>query len=253
MFANAPTAVVRAELTKIRTVRSTTVPLLIALALSIGTGVLNGASARSAIDRHSPALRPDFNPLDAGFVGVQFGQLALIAFAVLLICTEYSSGMIRTSLAATPDRGLFYLSKIIATTTVALLTAVPTTLLTFLASQKALGPHGIGLTHPEAPRAITCACLYLTLISLFSLGVATTVRSTPLTLSLLLTHVLALTPAANAIPALHPAARYLPDHAGTEAMKATPSLPPTTALLILTTWTTASLLTGYLTLRTRDT
>ncbi|MGW4898366.1 ABC transporter permease [Kitasatospora sp. NPDC004240] len=252
MSSNAPVAVVRAELTKIRTVRSTLVPLLLALVVSVGTGVLNGASARSAIDRGSGLLRPDFDPVDAGFVGVQFGQLALIAFAVLLICAEYGSGMIRASLAAVPDRGLFYLSKITAAAAVALLVAVPTVFLAFLASQAALGPYGVGLGRPGALRAVLGACLYLTLMCLFALGVATVLRGTALALSLLFAFVFVLSPVANTVPALRTAARYLPDHAGAEVMKADPGLSPGTGLLVLAAWTAAALLAGYLTLRGRD-
>ncbi|MEW2490467.1 ABC transporter permease [Streptomyces sp. NPDC048411] len=252
MSANAPTAVVRAELTKIGTVRSTLVPLVIAVVVSVGIGVLNGASARSAIDKKSNLLRSDFNPVDAGFVGVQFGQLALIAFAVLLVCTEYGSGMIRTSLAAVPERGLFYLAKITAAATVALLVSVPTAFLAFLASQRALGPHGVELSHPGAVRAVLGACLYLTLMCLFSVGVATMLRSTALALSLLFAFVFVLSPVANAIPALRTAARYLPDHAGAEVMKADPGISPATGLLVLAAWTTVALLAGYLTLRSRD-
>ncbi|MFF2751293.1 ABC transporter permease [Kitasatospora sp. NPDC058048] len=252
MPSNAATAVVRAELTKIGTVRSTLVPLVVALLVSVGIGVLNGASARSAIDRRSSLLRPDFDPLDAGFVGVQCGQLALIAFAVLMVCAEYGSGMIRTSLAAVPDRGLFYLSRITAATVVALLVAVPTAFLSFLASQAALGPHGIGLSRPGALRAVLGACLYLTLMCLFSIGVATVLRRTALTLTLLFAFVFVLSPVANAVPVLRSAARYLPDHAGAEVMKADPGLGPATGLLILAAWTAAALLAGWLALRSRD-
>ncbi|MFJ9697003.1 ABC transporter permease [Kitasatospora sp. NPDC101183] len=243
-------AVVRAELTKIWTVRSTLAALGIAVVGSIGVGVLGSASARSAIDRKSAMLRPDFNPLDAGFVGVQVGQLALIAFAVLLVCGEYGSGMIRTSLAAVPDRGLFYLAKVAAAGAVAVVVAVPTAFVSFLASQRALGPYGVGLGSPGALRAVVGACFYLTLMCLFSVGVATVLRSTALALSLLFAFVLS--PVANIVPALRSAARYLPDHAGAEVMKAHPSLSPATGLLILAAWAAAALLGGYLVLRGRD-
>ncbi|MFD8478101.1 ABC transporter permease [Kitasatospora sp. NPDC059673] len=252
MSSNALTAVVRAELTKIRTVRSTLLPLVLVPVVSVGIGVLSCASARSAIDRKSRLLRPDFNPLDAGFVGVQIGQLTLIAFAVLLVCAEYGSGMIRTSLAAVPDRGLFHLSRITAAGGVALLVAVPTVFLSFLASQTALGPYGVELSRPGALRAAVGACLYLTLMCLFSVGVATLLRSTALALTLLYALVLVLPPVANAVPGLRTAARYLPDQAGTELMKADPTLAPGWALLVLAAWTAAALLAGHLTLRGRD-
>ncbi|MBD0670745.1 ABC transporter permease [Streptomyces sp. CBMA156] len=252
MFANSPTAVFRAELTKIGTVRSTLVPLAAALVTSVGIGVVNGASARSAIDRGSHLLRSDFDPLDAGFVGVQFGQLALIAFAVLLIGGEYGSGMVRTSLTAVPSRGLFHLAKTAAAATVALVVALPTVLLAFLASQAALGPHGVEMSRPGVLGAVLGASLYLILMCLFSLGIATVLRSTGPALSLLFAFVFVLSPVADSVPALHAAARYLPDRAGAEVMKANPGLSPATGLLILAAWAAAALLAGYVTLRRRD-
>ncbi|MET8700447.1 ABC transporter permease [Kitasatospora sp. NPDC004723] len=253
MSSNAATAVVQAELTKIRTVRSTVVPLLITPVVSIGIGILNGASARSAIDSGNDPLLADFDPVEAGFVGIEMGQLAMISFAVLLVCTEYGSGMIRTSLAAVPHRGLFYLSKIVAAAAVALLVAVPTALLSFFAAQAALGPHGIGLSHPGALRAVLGACLYLTLMCLFALGLAMMLRSTALALSLSFTFVFVLSPVASVIPALRTVARYLPEHAGAQAMKGDPALSPVTALLVVAAWAAAALLAGHLTLRSRDT
>ncbi|MFF3074568.1 hypothetical protein [Kitasatospora sp. NPDC057936] len=87
---------------------------------------------------------------------------------------------------------------------------------------------------------------------LFSLGIATMLRSTALSLSLLFALVFVLSPVANTIPALRTLARYLPDHAGAEVMKADPALSPGTGLLVLAVWTTTALLAGYLTLRSRD-
>ncbi|MGW2253229.1 hypothetical protein ACWCXH_23975 [Kitasatospora sp. NPDC001660] len=134
----------------------------------------------------------------------------------------------------------------------ALLVAVPTAFLTFLASQTALGPHGVELSHPGALRAVLGACLHLTLMCLFSLGIATMLRSTALSLSLLFAFTFVLSPVANTIPALRTAACYLPDHAGAEVMKADPGPSPGTGLLVLAAWATAALLAGYLTLRGRD-
>ncbi|MGW7447716.1 hypothetical protein [Kitasatospora sp. NPDC054795] len=77
-------------------------------------------------------------------------------------------------------------------------------------------------------------------------------RRTALTLTPLFAFVFVLPPVADAVPVLRSAARYLPDHAGAEVMKADPGLDPATGLLILAAWTAAALLAGWLALRSRD-
>jgi ABC-2 type transport system permease protein len=256
MFGNAPWAVLTAEWTKIRSVWSTVAALALVLLVSAGIGGLSGASARSAIDRGSPLLRPDFDPVNAGFVGVQLGQLCLVAFGVLLICGEYGSGTIRASLAAVPRRGLLYTGKIAAGAAVAFAFSCVTVIATFLATQLALGPYGVALTHGDALRAVLGAPLYLTLMCLLAFGVGTMLRGTALSLTVLFAFIFVLSPAANRISGLREVARYLPDHAGSQVMtvgaQADPVFGPWAGLLVLLGWTAAVLAGGYFVLHRRD-
>jgi ABC-type transport system involved in multi-copper enzyme maturation permease subunit len=249
-------AVVRAEWTKFRSLRSTVVTLALLVVVTVVLGVVDGASVGAAIDRHSPLVRPGFDPVNAGSVGVQYGQLALVAFAVLLVCGEYSSGTIRASLTAVPRRGLFYAGKLAAAASAAFLPAVIASFAGFLATQAALGRHGVSLGHGAALRATVGTVLYLLLICLFAMGLATLLRSSVLALSILFSVLLVVSPAANGIPALRPVARYLPDHAGTLVMKvgaeADSSLGPWAGLLVLAAWTAAAVAGGYVALRVRD-
>ncbi|WP_171172140.1 ABC transporter permease [Streptomyces sp. I05A-00742] len=253
---NAPAAVLWAELTKVRTLRSTAAALVLSLLVSVGIAVVDGLSVRHAIDAGSDQVRPDFDPVNAGFVGVQFAQLGVLAFGVLLISGEYGSGMIRASLAAVPRRGLFYGGKIGAAVTVVLPLAVVMAFAGFLTSQGALGPYGVSLTEGAALRAVMGACLYLTLMCLLAVGTATMLRGTALSLGVLFSLVFVLSPVANAVPGLREVARYLPDHAGSQVMtvgsQADPVLGPWTGLLVLVCWTAAALTGGHLLLRRRD-
>jgi ABC-type transport system involved in multi-copper enzyme maturation permease subunit len=254
MLSNAPVAVLTAEWTKIRSLRSTLITLGLVFVISVGIGVLNGTSVRAAIERGSDQVRPDFDPVNSGFIGLSFGQLCLVAFGVLLVCGEYGSGTIRGSLAAVPRRGLLYTGKIVVGAAIALVLTYLTAVVAFLATQQALGPHGVSLG--EAARPVLGAPLYLTLVCLFAIGVGTLLRSTALSLTVLFSLIFVLSPVANSVSALRDVARYLPDHAGSQIMRvgvqADPVLGPWTGLLVLAAWTAAALLGGYVVLRKRD-
>src|SRR5215475_3705008 len=96
-----------AELTKLRTVRSTFWTLLLTFAISAGLAYLFGRTFRGIKD-------PDFDPLFATFYSLTLGQMALVVFGVTAVASEYSSGSIRSSLAAMPQRGRFAIAKITA-------------------------------------------------------------------------------------------------------------------------------------------
>ncbi|MGC9437470.1 hypothetical protein [Streptomyces sp. WG5] len=104
-------AAVRAEFTKLLGIRGTLAALLLFAPFSLLIAALGGWSAKGAIESDSPGLRPDFTPQQAGLDGVLYGQLALIVFGVLIVSSEYTSGMMRVSLLAVPRRGRLYAAK----------------------------------------------------------------------------------------------------------------------------------------------
>ncbi|MEV1070278.1 ABC transporter permease [Streptomyces sp. NPDC050263] len=256
MTANSPTAVVRSEWTKARTVRSTSWTLLLTFVTSVGIGVTNCLSVKKAIAEDSPLVRPDFHPANSGFVGVAVGQLVLVVFAALLVSGEHSGGMLRTSLLAVPRRGLLYGAKL---TVGALLTfgvSVVTVLIAFLASERALGSIGVPLDSPGVPRALVGAVVDLTLIWIFSAGVAVMLRSPVTSLSVLIPlHFILPTFMLN-VPGLKTIAYYLPTQAGAQLMQVArqgdSTLSAGTGLAVLLAWTTAAVIGGHIALRSRD-
>ncbi|BDM69812.1 ABC transporter [Streptomyces nigrescens] len=249
-------AVLASEWTKIRTVRSTTWNLALTFVLSAGLGTLVALSLRANIDR-----AVNFDPAFAGLYSLTLGQLGLVVFGVLLVGSEYSSGTIRTSLAAVPRRGVFFSGKVLAGALVALVVAAATVIVTFVVAQTALGPYRTTMGADGVPARLGGACVYLTLICVFSMGVATMLRSSAVSLGILLPLLFLGSQGLGNVPALKSVLQYLPDQAGLVLMHLTGpqddprfghGYGPWGALMILLAWTAASLLGGYLTLCRRD-
>jgi ABC-type transport system involved in multi-copper enzyme maturation permease subunit len=254
-------AVLAAEWTKLRTLRSTGWTLGLTLLLSVGLAVLIGVTFRTTFATLPRQQQEHFDPLFATFYGLTLSQLPLVVYAVLVVTGEYRSGTIRASLAAVPRRGRFYAGKLVAATLPVVALAVVTVPVMFLAAQAALGPHRTSLGAPGVPQAVAGACLYLPLIALFAMGVAAMLRSSVGALALLLPLLFLGSQGLGNIPKARAVTQYLPDQAAMVVMHlaSPPSDPrfgrdygPWTGMAILAVWTAAALLGGYLVLRRRD-
>lgn len=237
-------AAIRAEFTKLRGVRGTYTALLLFVPFSVFIAALGGWSAKGAIDSGSPGLRADFTPGQAGLDGILYGQLTLIVFGVLMFSSEYVSGMMRVSLLAVPRRGRLYAAKMAVTAGAAVTVAVPVTVVGYLVTQLALGPHGAPIDASGVPRALIGAVVYLTLMSLFAAGAAAVARSAVVPLAILLPMVLAGSQILSVLGATKEVARYFPDRAGAQMLTIN-STNAYTGFVVLLLWTAAALAAGY--------
>ncbi|MEV6314703.1 ABC transporter permease [Streptomyces sp. NPDC051776] len=113
------------EWTKIRTVRSTMWTLGSMLVLVVGVGLLIALLLSSSDETQMPVL-------SGGFFSLMLGQICVITLGVLVITSEYGTGMIRTTLTACPSRGrvfgakavIFFLLSFVMTTVATGLTAL---------------------------------------------------------------------------------------------------------------------------------
>ncbi|GGO92758.1 ABC transporter permease [Wenjunlia tyrosinilytica] len=250
-------AVLRSEWTKVRSVSSTmwtlASALLVTVALSAGLCALTNAQ----FDNLSQQDRLTFDAAGTSFSGMFLGQLAVIVFGVLVVAGEYSSGMIRTSLAAVPQRAAFLFSKLAVATALAFVVGMVTSFASFFLGQALLGSHRTGIGEPGVLRAVFGAGLYMTLIALFSMGVAAMLRSPLLSLGILMPFFFLISTILAAVPVAKDVARYFPDQAGQKIMQVVPSSDgsaygPWGGLGIMCAWVAVALLGGYLVMSRRD-
>ncbi|MGW3195842.1 ABC transporter permease [Streptomyces sp. NPDC001118] len=249
--------VIRSEWTKIRSVASTVWTLSLAVVVTIALGMLISALSRSQLDSMPVRDRPAFDPTYVSFAGMSLGQLAVIVFGVLVVSNEYSTGMIRVSLAAVPQRATFLFSKIAVATGLALVVGMCTSFAAFFLGQAMLGPHRARIGDPGVLRAVLGGGLYMTLIAMFSMGVAAMLRSPMLSLGVLMPFFFLISSILGGVDATKKIGRFLPDQAGSRIMQVVPradDVPygPWGGLGIMVLWVLGALAGGYVLLQRRD-
>jgi len=135
--------VIASEFTKLRSVRSTYWTIAALLITSVGVAAIIGFGASSNIHNNPwNKAATDSTQLSLGFF-FEVGQLIIAVIGAMIITSEYSTGMIRTSLTAMPRRGTVYLGKLIVITAVTLVVSLVTAFLAFFAFQAVLSGTGV--------------------------------------------------------------------------------------------------------------
>ncbi len=210
-----------AEWTKIRSVRSTVWTLLLFVIITIGlTALLSWLTVSNWNGPRAPERDARILADPVGFIfgaGIGLGQLTICVLGVLLMSTEYSTGVIRASLLAVPKRLPMLAAKL----------AVFGLLMLVLAELVAFGSFFVGsaLLHSKVAvalsdsgvlRATLGAGLYLTVLGLFAVGVGALLRHTAGAISTVIGVVLVVPILASLLPGnwgAHVNA-YLPEQAG---------------------------------------
>ncbi|MBX9363505.1 ABC transporter permease [Streptomyces sp. WAC04114] len=254
----AVTQVVRSEWTKIRSVASTVWTLSLVVVVTVALGMLISALSKNEFDSMSAQDRAEFDPTFISFAGMSLGQLAMIVFGVLVVSNEYSTGMIRSSLAAVPQRGSFLFSKIAVASGLALLVGLATSFAAFFLGQAMLGSHRAEIGDPGVLRAVLGGGLYMALIAMFSMGVAAMLRSPMLSLGILMPFFFLISNILGNVDATKKVGRFLPDQAGSKIMQVVTPIDDDTpygpwgGLGIMGLWVLAALIGGYVLLKKRD-
>jgi ABC-2 type transport system permease protein len=254
------TDALRAEWTKLRTLSGTRWLVLGAVIATVALSAVVAAAIHIASDRGQ-------DPTKISLTGVYLGQTVIVVLAVLVISEEYGTGMIRASLAATPHRLVLLTAKAINLAGLALVAGLLAVTGCLLVGRFMLPADGlnaaqgytlVSVSHSPTLRAAIGSVLYLVLIALLSLGIATAIRDTAASIGAVIG--LLYLPPVLAQAVSDPLRRHIeqiaPMTAGL-AIQATThlhSLPiaPWAGLGILAAWAAAALLAGGLLLRVRD-
>ncbi len=171
----------RSEFTKIRSVRSTYWSLFLLVVASIAWSVAFCAGEASRWPHMSLQARAGFDPAQSSVLGLALlGQLVIVVLGTLSITSEYSTGMIRTSLTVMPRRWVLCAAKAAVVTAIAVVAALLTSFAAFFTGQALLsGTHAAAtLSQPGVLRAVIGAALYVALCGLFSFALGAILRST---------------------------------------------------------------------------
>jgi ABC-type transport system involved in multi-copper enzyme maturation permease subunit len=135
--------VIASEFTKIRSVRSTywTIAALfivgVGIAALIGFGIANNIHNQPWNKAGTDGTQSILTPF------LFIGQLIIAVIGAMVITSEYSTGMIRTSLTAMPRRGTVYLGKLIVLTSVTLVVSLVTSFIAFFVGSATLSGSGV--------------------------------------------------------------------------------------------------------------
>ena len=253
-------ATARSEWIKFRSVRSVPATLLAtALFVLVGAVVL-AAGYRSGWATMSAGDKASFDPVYTSLAGIGLAQLSVGALGVMTVTGEYTSGLIRGTFTATPQRvqvlsikALIFTAVVWAVCTVLSFGAffIGQSLLTSPARHVAIGDPGV-LT------AVFGGGLYLTLVGLLSLFIGVLLRRTAAALIALFVLLLILPVAAALLPGRLSSnlAEYLPSNAGGQIWKllhgGAYTLGPWQGLGVLTGYVAATALAAFVSIRRRD-
>jgi len=187
----------RSELTKIGSVRFTYWTLLALVVASIGWAVLDCAGTVA----HGAG--PYFNAAQASLAGqVAIGDLIISVLGALVITSEYSTGMIRTSLAVMPRRGVLYAAKAMVFAAVTLTISLITSFTDLFVGQAILASKHLNTTlaQPGVLRAVLLSAAIVTVFGLFAYGTGALIRHTAGAITAMLGVILVLPLLAQTLP-----------------------------------------------------
>jgi ABC-type transport system involved in multi-copper enzyme maturation permease subunit len=231
----------RSELTKILSVRSTYWTLLAQVVASIAWAVLNCAGIVS----HGAGS--DFNAAEASLTGqVALGELIIVVLGALVITSEYSTGMIRTSLAVMPRRGVLYVAKAIVFTAVTLTISLITSFVAFFVGQAILSSkhYNTTLAQPGVLRAVLLSAAVVAVFGLLAYGTGAIIRHTAGAITSILGVIFLIPALAQALPNswFADVVRWLP---GAEALSPIARSAPPISDHLFSAWGEFAVFSGY--------
>jgi ABC-2 type transport system permease protein len=180
----------RAEWTKLTSLRSTVWSLVALLVLTVVLGLaLTGGASTSGC----PAGQDCDDQLELILGGAYLGQMAVVALGVLAITSEFATGMIRTTFTATPQRHRVLAAKAAVVGGLVLAVGLAACALAYVAGSSLLGGNGYVAAngYPAVPggtvvRGVAGTAVYLAALALLSLGAGAILRHTAAAISVVL-------------------------------------------------------------------
>jgi ABC-2 type transport system permease protein len=251
--------VVSSEWIKGRSLRSTVYTLVVSSGMIVGLGLLFCAFVVVRWGSMSAVDRATLNPVGLSLRGVYLAQLAIGVLGVLLITGEYSTGMIRATMAAVPRRLPVLWAKLAVFAVIATVVSMAGAFAAFLGGQAILSSKhaGAALSDPGVLRAVIGAGLYLAVVGLLGMALGFVIRNTAGAITTLFAILLVLPVLGEVLPAdwARHVVPYLPGNAGQAimALHSNPNtLAPWTGFILFVGYTAVAVVAAAVVLRRRD-
>lgn len=256
------TDLLRSEWTKFKTLRSTWWSLAVMIAVSLGVSITAASVITGQYNTLDAETKRQFQNDTIGLLlqpGAEFGHLAISVLGVLLIASEFSTGMIRSTVLAAPRRTPVLMAKAAVLASVVFVLAELIAWANFFIGSAIVKKHAtVTLSTPGTLRAILGFGLVMAMTALIALAIGALLRhsagaiSVALGTNLVLPSLLALIPGSTG----QRIADAMPSRAAQMVMDRTtdPGTPygPWGGLAIVAIWTVVLMTLAVVTLKKRD-
>jgi ABC-2 type transport system permease protein len=209
---------VRSEWTKVRSVRSTYWTLFVASIAMVGLSAILCAVYVGRYSSISAGDRAAFNPTSFSLNGLMLAQLAVAVLGVLTITAEYSTGMIRATFAAVPQRRSVLAAKAAVLAAATAVAGLVSSFAAFFVGQAILSSKHIQahIGDPHVLRAVIGAGLYIPVLALLALGIGALIRRSAGAIAAIFGLIFVLPGLVLALPSSwsNAISKYLPSNAG---------------------------------------
>jgi ABC-2 type transport system permease protein len=245
------------EWVKLRSIRSNRVTLLVAAIATIGSTAIVAHTVGST---HAPLPGGGFTALTVSFLGyAEYAVIPVCVLAILQFASEYTTGLIRTTFTAVPQRWTVLAAKAAVTGGAALVAGEVLAFACFFLTQALLSGrhHGVSLAQPGVPGAVLAGGFVLCACALTGIGLGAIVRHTPGAIAATLGVVYGLGALCLVLPApwKADAGRFTMPFAASQVVALHPQpglFSPVVSLLVIAAWPAAALLAAGLAVTRRD-
>ncbi len=166
----------KAEYWKLRSVQSTLWTLGLVIVGNVGVAVLLAVFVSG---RLSASERASVDVVRLSLGGLHVSQVAIGVLGVLIVSSEYSSGLIRATLSAMPRRRLVLTAKVAVLTVTSLVVGIASSFASFFAFEALRSGNDMSatLSDPGVLRAVLGGGLYLGVVALLGMGLAAIIRN----------------------------------------------------------------------------
>ncbi len=258
---------VRSEWTKLRSVRSTWVCLVIIVVAGVGLSALVSDIEAGQWATLGIADRAQFDPVRFSQTGEFLSQFVVGVLGALVVTSEYGTGSIRTTLSVTSRRTTVLTAKLLVVGAVVFVVCEATAFASFFVGRAVLMAHGgrplppgssivdqvrspaipvVGITDGGALRAVFLCGVYLLLLALIACALGFVLRHTAGAISAFVGILLVLPLIIDILPSgfVHGFEKYLPSNLGLSMILVT-SRTTDFAGVLLGPWTAAGILALY--------